>query len=257
MVGAFAIRMDKQPASLSPSNREQEQRTSAGQLGSVGEREPARMLGVPPESAFAAHMHLVLSIVADFMRRVPRSVQREDLVAAGSMGLLHALRSKKHTCPEMLTAYARIRIRGAVIDELRRHDWSPRRRRSPVATVSVEVVGGNPNAVPEKRSDEKSGVVVIGFDDLPPTHSLREEGPSPLEQVEVRRSSVEVRRAVERLPPRERTIVRMRYFDDVSSKAIASTLGLSEARVSQLLARATLQLKQLLTEQPGELDLAA
>lgn len=203
---------------------------------------------------FTAHMHLVLSIVADFMRRVPRSVQREDLVAAGSVGLLHALRSQKHTCPEMLTAYARIRIRGAVIDELRRHDWSPRRRRTAAANATPGAAVISSGAAPQP---EKTGVVVIGFDDLPPTHSLREEGPSPLEQVEVRRSSVDVRRAVDKLPPRERTIVRMRYFDDVSSKAIASTLGLSEARVSQLLARATSQLKQLLTEQPGELNLAA
>jgi RNA polymerase sigma factor FliA len=215
-------------------------------------------------SAFAAHMHLVLTIVADFMRRVPRSVQREDLVAAGSMGLLHALRSKRHTCPEMLTAYARIRIRGAIIDELRRHDWSPRRRRTPAnraqaGTETPTIIGsnGNPAEVPENADKEKIGVVVIGFDDLPPTHALREDGPSPLEQVEVRRSSREVRDAVAKLPPRERNIVTMRYFEDVPSKAIASSMGLSEARVSQLLARATSQLRQLLTERCGELDLAA
>lgn len=200
---------------------------------------------------FAAHMHLVLSIVADFMRRVPRSVQREDLVAAGSVGLLHALRSKQHTCPEMLTAYARIRIRGAVIDELRRHDWSPRRRRTPASASPPVVTNGTP------AQPEKPGVVVIGFDDLPPTQPLREDGPSPLDQVETMRSSAEVRNAVERLPARERMIVRMRFFEEVPSKAIASTMGLSEARVSQLLARATQQLKQLLTEQGDELELAA
>lgn len=203
--------------------------------------------------AFTSHMHLVLSIVADFMRRVPRSVQREDLVAAGSVGLLHALRSKKHTCPEMLAAYARIRIRGAVIDELRRHDWSPRRRRT--AQVPAEVAPVNPAEAPPVA--EKPGVVIIGLDDLPPTHSIREQGPSPLEEVETRRSNVEIRVAVDKLPPRERTIVNMRYFQDVPSKTIASTLGLSEARVSQLLARATQQLKQLLTEKGGEIDLAA
>lgn len=207
-------------------------------------------------SDFASHMHLVLGIVADFMRRVPRSVQREDLVAAGSMGLLQALRSQKHTCPEMLAAYARIRIRGAVIDELRRHDWSPRRRR-PTGPSAVTTSPSLAPAPGMPAAEEKSGVVVIGFDDLPPTHALREEGPSPLDEVELRRSSVDVRRAVDMLPPRERTIVRMRYFDDVSSKAIASTLGLSEARVSQLLARATTQLKQLLAEQPDDLTLAA
>lgn len=212
---------------------------------------------------FASHMHLVLSIVADFMRRVPRSVQREDLVAAGSVGLLHALRSDKHTCPEMLAAYARIRIRGAVIDELRRHDWSPRRRRTVEKTEStdVPVITNGPSLTKcsDKREEkqDKPGVVIVGFDDLPPTQPLCEPGLSPLEEVELRRSNREVRSAVDKLPARERTIVQMRFFQDVPSKAIASTLGLSEARVSQLLARATSQLKQLLTERPSEVDLAA
>jgi RNA polymerase sigma factor FliA len=203
-------------------------------------------------AAFVTHMHLVLTIVADFMRRVPRSVQREDLVAAGSMGLLHALRSNKHTCPEMLTAYARIRIRGSIIDELRRHDWSPRRRRTGATTALPGVVVKNGEPEPEKV-----GVVVIGFNDLPPTHSFKADGPSPLEEVEDKRSNNQVRAAVAKLPPRERRIVTMRFFEEVPSKAIASSLGLSEARVSQLLARATSQLKQLLTDESSELGLAA
>ena len=215
--------------------------------------EPARISTITPTNdGFASHMHLVLSIVADFMRRVPRSVQREDLVAAGSVGLLHALRSQKHTCPEMLAAYARIRIRGAVIDELRRHDWSPRRRRTAESKEVPVLTNG-----PVVKAEEKPGVVIVGIEDLPPSHSLCEQGLSPLEEVELRRSNIQVRSAVEKLPTRERTIVQMRFFQDVPSKAIASTLGLSEARISQLLARATSQLRQLLTERPGELDLAA
>lgn len=200
---------------------------------------------------FSRHMHLVLGIVADFMRRVPRSVQREDLVAAGSVGLLHALRSKKHTCPEMLAAYARIRIRGSIIDELRRHDWSPRRRRTPgVTTPSPVITNGTPSEKPE-------GVVVIGFDDLPPTHSIREEGPSPLEQVETSRENGNLHAAVAKLPARERSIVQMRYFEDQSSKSIATSMGLSEARVSQLLARAQQQLKEIILADQAPLQQAA
>ena len=219
------------------------------------ETQPAATSQTISSPELAAHMHLVLGIVADFMRRVPRSVQREDLIAAGSIGLLQALRSEKHTCPEMLTAYARIRIRGAVIDELRRHDWSPRRRRLQSASSPNAAVAAPADDAPQ--AEQKSGVVVIGFEDLPPTHALSDEGPSPLEQVESRRSGVDLRRAIEQLPPRERDIVRMRYFEDVSSKSIASTLGLSEARVSQLLSRATSQLKQRLIDQPNALKLAA
>jgi RNA polymerase sigma factor for flagellar operon FliA len=82
------------------------------------------------EATLAEHMHLVHRIVARFARRLPRSVRREDLEAAGTLGLFNALRSSDHTCAEMFAAYARIRIRGAILDELRRNDWSPRRRRN-------------------------------------------------------------------------------------------------------------------------------
>jgi len=197
-------------------------------------------------------MPLVLSIVSDFMRRVPKSVQREDLVAAGSMGLLHALRSEKHTCQEMLTAYARIRIRGAIIDELRRHDWSPRRRRITVTEEEeAALLAAGANVI--DRTVKKPGVIVVALEDIPPVQALREDGPSPLEQLEISRSKTEIHQAIEKLPPRERIIVRMRFFDDVSSKSIAEKLGLSEARVSQLLTRATSLLKQQLKTMPATL----
>ena len=90
----------------------------------------------PTAEDIATHMPLVQRIVAHFMRRLPRSVQREDLVSAGTLGLFHALRSSAHTCPEMFASYARIRIRGSIVDELRRHDWSPRRRKDPNAPAA-------------------------------------------------------------------------------------------------------------------------
>jgi RNA polymerase sigma factor for flagellar operon FliA len=207
-------------------------------------------------SEFAVHMPLVTGIVAEFMRRVPKSVQREDLIAAGSMGLLHALRSDKHTCPEMLTAYARIRIRGAIIDELRRHDWSPRRRRI-IAQEALEEALAAGEEVSEVPTMKQAGVVVVGLDDVPPAESMREDGPSPLEELELERSKNDIRAAIEKLPPRERIIVRMRFFDDITSKSIAVRLGLSEARVSQLLTRATLLLKQVLRGEPIDVTMAA
>ena len=91
-------------------------------------------------------------------------------------------------------------------------------------------------------------VSVVGFDDLPAgsTAGLAEEGASPLDTVVEQRSNDALRAAVEGLPERERDIIRMRYFQDMPSKAIAMTLGLSEARISQLHARATIRLGELL-----------
>ena len=193
------------------------------------------------------HLPLVQRIVAHFMRRLPRSVQREDLVAAGTLGLFQALRSSAHTCPEMFASYARIRIRGSILDELRRHDWSPRRRRDPNASAnpngpaSVTAIPGA--SIPPVRVR----VAVVSFDDLPAGSSAGlAQGSSPFDEVLERREHEALHAAVEQLPERERDIIRMRYFEGMPSKAIAQAMGLSEARISQLHARATGRLKELL-----------
>ncbi|AKV00982.1 RNA polymerase sigma factor for flagellar operon [Labilithrix luteola] len=252
----------------------------------------------PTAENIAEHMHLVHRVVAHFMRRLPRSVQREDLVAAGTMGLFQALRASAHTCSEMFASYARIRIRGAIVDELRRHDWSPRRRRTPgtpdtqasidngtTGTTNVIALrrqpapgGANANAnasgngsasanAEAPASEPRVRIAVVGFDDLPPQLALAAtgiaegDGSSPLDELLERREFEALHAAVDELPPRERAIVRMRYFEGMPSKAIASSLGLSEARISQLHARATSRLREILLNQEGasesEVELAA
>lgn len=203
----------------------------------------------PTSQEIAEHMPLVQRIVAHFMRRLPRSVQREDLVAAGTLGLFHALRSSSHTCPEMFASYARIRIRGSIVDELRRHDWSPRRRKDPnangnAAPATVTSIAPGAMSIPPVRPR----VAVVGFDDLPAGSAagLVEEGASPLDEILERREHDALHAAVAELPEREREIVQMRYFQGLPSKAIAQAMGLSEARISQLHARATSRLKELL-----------
>lgn len=204
----------------------------------------------------AEHMPLVQRLASRFMRRLPRSVQRDDLVAAGTVGLFHALRSTSHTSPAMFAAYASVRIYGAMIDELRRHDWSPRRRKAPAAANDVA-----PHAA---RSDVsiaplRACVAVVGFDDLPvgAVAALAEEGLSPLEEALAKSEREALHAALRQLPEREREIVRMRYFEGIPSKAIAEALGLSEARISQLHARATCRLKELLLEAIEPVKLAA
>ena len=223
--------------------------------------ETARANTTPTAQDIAEHMPLVQRIVAHFMRRLPRSVQREDLVSAGTLGLFHALRSSAHTCPEMFASYARIRIRGSIVDELRRHDWSPRRRKDPnasgpPATSNVtSIVPAALHSVPPARPR----VSVVGFDDLPAgsTAGLAEEGASPLDDVLARRENEALHKAVDALPEREREIIRMRYFQGMPSKAIAQAMGLSEARISQLHARGVSRLKELLAESGERVELAA
>lgn len=210
----------------------------------------------PTADALAEHMPLVHRIARQFMRRLPRSVQLDDLVAAGTFGLFHALRSTSHTSPEMLAAYLRIRIRGALVDELRRHDWSPRRRKD-------ANVGASPAERPALTSVPplRPAVAVVGFDDLPPNamaglHSDEGRG-SPLDDALARRAHLALHAAVDELPTREAAIVRMRYFEEMPAKGIAEVLGLSEARVSQLHARATSRLRELLADGADDVKVAA
>jgi RNA polymerase sigma factor for flagellar operon FliA len=93
----------------------------------------------------------------------------------------------------------------------------------------------------------------VGFDDLPEGQSFGfadATAPSPLEQVETRmeRASLEV--AVGKLPEREASIVRWHYFEGVAFKEIASRLGVSEPRVSQLHSRAMIRLRTMMIEAP-------
>jgi RNA polymerase sigma factor for flagellar operon FliA len=232
----------------------------------------------PTAEMIQAHMHLVHRIVAHFMRKLPRSVQREDLVSAGTLGLFYAIRTSGHTAeaqPDMFAAYARIRIRGGIVDELRRHDWAPRRRKetkveakaAPVTSIAppsnvIDIrtrlsIVPPPSLPPPSLppSAAATPVAVVGFDDLPSTVALKDEGDSPLELMEELHRSERVREALKALPEREARIIIMRYFEEIPSKTIAETLGLSEARISQLHARATERLKAILAE--SELDMAA
>lgn len=180
----------------------------------------------------ARYLPIVRRIVAEFARRVPPNVDRDDLFAAGTLGLLNALRTNTQPCQEMFLAYVKIRVRGSIVDELRRGDWIPRRRRAA-----------------QRKSADAPAVSIVSMDDLPPGTSFATSQPDPHQEAEHGSMRAELRAAVGKLPTRERMVIEMRYFDDVSSKGIALALGLSEARVSQLHAQATRRLRTDLADE--------
>lgn len=207
-----------------------------------GEPSPARSYAPPPVDqptparAYAPtahdireHMHLVHKVVGMMLRRLPRSVQRDDLIAAGTLGLLDALRRNAGDLGSpAFECYARIRIRGAMIDALRQLDWAPRRARNADA-------------------DARAPMTIVGFDeeaDPMATADARGQDPESLvERLELRRAIDE---AMAKLPARDRRVLELRYVHAVPSKDIASMLGVSEARVSQLHARAVSALRSML-----------
>ncbi len=182
------------------------------------------------------HMPLVRQVVARFLRRLPANVLRDDLVAAGIHGLIDSLRKNGGDAGATFESYARIRIRGAILDELRTQDWLPRRARWA--------------ALGKRAATDETPIAVVGIEDLTPRERtssfVNDEEKDPSELLEDRQEAHVLSEAIEQLPVRERTIVRMHYFQGARFKDIGEVLGVSEPRVSQLHSRAMGHLKKIL-----------
>jgi RNA polymerase sigma factor for flagellar operon FliA len=173
-------------------------------------------------------MYLVRGMVARFLRRVPPSVQRDDLMAAGAIGLMDALAKHCGERDARFEWYARVRIRGAILDELRQQDWLSRRARA--------------RALDPARTSVRPTVVAV--DDLHGGSHAYE--PQDDDLAERHPGRVALSDAIRQLPTRERGIVEMHYVRGVQFREIAEMLGVSVPRVSQLHARAIGMLREIL-----------
>jgi RNA polymerase sigma factor FliA len=191
-----------------------------------------------PSQLIAKYTGLVRQIAGGFQRKLPRNVLRDDLIAAGMSGLWDAVRKHGHEQTENFDWYVRVRIRGAILDELRAQDWLPRRARA-AAAEAAQAAGRRP-CTP----------VVLRFDDVSETEQARcltaGEATSTEKTVEARLVKATLTRAMEQLPERERRIVSMHYFRGVKFKDLGEMLGVSEPRISQLHSRAMTRLKGIL-----------
>jgi RNA polymerase sigma factor for flagellar operon FliA len=189
----------------------------------------------------AEYMPLVRQVVARFLAKLPPNVLRDDLMAAGTYGLIDSLRKNGDDRGPGFEWYARVRIRGAILDELRTQDWLSRRARSRVAARAgrAEEAGAAPLSA------------IVAIDDLSEASRsglCDESVPSPLEAAEQQDRKKTLAAAIDKLLERERFIVQMHYFQGVQFKEIAAHLRVSEPRVSQLHARAMAKLRGTLGE---------
>jgi RNA polymerase sigma factor FliA len=183
----------------------------------------------------ALYSPLVRKIVGGFQRKLPRNVLREDLIAAGMSGLWDAIRRHPDGATDSFEWYVRVRIRGAILDELRAQDWLPRRARAAAeASVGTDAYVPPPTVV---RLDDVS--------EWDQNRCLSDSSSSEL-AVAAKFAQENLQKAVEKLPERERHIVSAHYFHGVKFKDLGAELGVSEPRISQLHSRAISRLKQLM-----------
>ncbi|MBP1149599.1 MULTISPECIES: RNA polymerase sigma factor FliA [Methylocaldum] len=212
------------------------------------------------------HASLVKRIAYHLMSRLPSSVQVEDLIQAGMVGLLEAARQYDHAQGASFETYAGIRIRGAMLDELRRYDWTPRsvhRKARDVAEAMRSIEARTGRDARDAEVAEHLGLSLSEYhqvlhDSLScrmfSFEELLEAGDSALDDcadsaappVEVLTQSgfaEALANAIAGLPERERLVISLYYEEELNLREIGEVLGVSESRVCQLQSQAMLRLR--------------
>lgn len=223
------------------------------------------------DSLIEAHLPQVKFIAERLAAKLPPSVDRDDLIGAGVMGLLDAVDKYDPSRGVMFKTYAEMRVRGAMLDSLRDLDWAPRsmRRRArqvEAANLQIEQERGRPAQEEEVAAalglsmqefhlllSELRGLTVTGFDsdnddETSPRANQIPDDPTqtPLAVYECAEMRQLLVTAIDRLPKRERQVVALYYIEELSMKEIGAVLGVTESRVSQIHTQAVLRLRAAL-----------
>lgn len=217
------------------------------------------------------HAPLVKRIAHHLMSRLPPNVQIDDLIQAGMIGLLEASRNYDASQGASFETYAGIRIRGAMLDEIRKGDWAPRSLHRKVREIGramqeieaeqgrdardAEVAGRLNLSLDEYHQvlQDANGHRLFSFEDLPTgdeniSQGLTERIAEPLEELENGGFGQALAEAIASLPERERLVMSLYYDEELNLREIGEVLGVSESRVSQLLGRVMLRLRSALGE---------
>ena len=217
------------------------------------------------------HEPLVKRIAFHLMSRLPASVQADDLIQAGMIGLLEASRKFDPEQGASFETYAGIRIRGSMLDEIRRTDWTPRsvhRKAREVAEAvrqienakgrdarDVEVAEAMGMELDEyhKILQDATGCRIFSYED---PGTIGEEGYAhqdrhpnqPLENLQNSDFKQGLAQEIKGLPERERLVMALYYDEELNLREIGDILGVSESRVCQIHGQALIRLRARMGE---------
>lgn len=229
------------------------------------------------EELVKSYSWLVSSVARSLRRRLPPSVEFADLVGYGFMGLLDASTRFDSTKGVDFEDYARKRIWGAILDGLRAEKRLPRSLMAKIRKVhqAIDTLSSRLQRLPDQgevadylgintskylnilRDIDSAQVLsleaLVGHretdDALDILESLMDESaPDPLEEAEREESTRRLYQAIENLPEREKIVLVLYYFDELSMKEIGEVMDISESRVSQLHSSALRNLRRLLSD---------
>ncbi len=232
----------------------------------------------PEEAAQAGDRETIIRAFASVIRtmanrlafRLPAYLDAEDLVSVGIIGLMDAMNKYDPNREAKFKTYAEFRIRGAMLDEIRSMDWIPRSVHERISllqrthTALLNGLGRPPTedevaealkmSVPELENFliQAQGAVMISIDELgvndPGGHKILRmladtKHPDPLSMVVHENVREELGKAIEQLPEKQRLVLTLYYYEELTMKEIGSILHVTESRVCQIHTKAILRLK--------------
>jgi RNA polymerase sigma factor for flagellar operon FliA len=219
-------------------------RSAAGTLQCVSNRAGASL--VEQEALILGAYWLAALVVHDLAAGAPRSVDRQDLHSAALLGLVNAAGVYDPTLGVPFDAFARSRMRWAVLDELRAQDPLSRadRRRASARQVAADAPQDHQTVIASRRPADTARPGPVGASDV---GDAADSGAISPETHAIERVLVEsVRDALVLLTPRCRTVVVAHFIDGRDMRSIADELGVSPSRVSQLCTEGVRRLRGVL-----------
>lgn len=216
------------------------------------------------------HAPLVKRIAYHLLSKLPDSVQVDDLIQAGMLGLLESMKNYDSSKGASFDTYAGIRIRGSMLDEVRRCDWVPRSvyKKSRIISDAIRTLE-NQTGTAAKDSDvaeylgisldeynhilqDSNNCRVFSIEELAQTGDNYLEEASgvteaPLENVAREGFQRALSNAIASLPERERLIISLYYDEELNLREIGKILNLTESRVSQISSQAVIRLRSRLS----------
>ena len=226
-----------------------------------------------------AHLSQVKFIAERLAAKLPPSVDLDDLMGAGMLGLLDAVDKFDPTKGVMFRTYAEMRVRGAMLDSLRDLDWAPRsmrrrareieaayieaeRTRGRATDIDVASVLGISVSEFQRLLGQLRGLTVTALDGIEEEENSRNQSlasdasQTPLAMYERAEITTYLTDAVDQLPTRERQVIALYYVEELTMKEIGSVLGVTESRVSQIHTQAIIRLRACLSSLRDSLALA-
>jgi RNA polymerase sigma factor for flagellar operon FliA len=217
------------------------------------------------------HAPLVKRIAYHLLNRLPDSIQADDLIQAGMLGLLEAIKHYDAAQGASFETYAGIRIKGAMLDEVRHSDWTPRsvHKKSRLVSGAIRAIENKTGC--EAKDADIAGYLGMAIDDYhqilqdsiscrvfsveelaetgdhhcDESRNIAEEPLDGLSRDDFQQALVN---AIMRLPERERLVISLYYDDELNLREIGEILNISESRVSQISTQAVLRLRSRLSE---------